>query len=107
MMPIYLWGISGCALEGQRWHHGLESVESHLGTQEYARLRVGIGRRDGAREITGYVLGRFGSTESELVTKVMDTACDQAQCWVSDGIQKAMNRFNGALESAENEGKEQ
>src|SRR5580765_567600 len=45
-------------------HHGLESIEQHLATRDYARLRIGIGRQDGAREITGYVLGRFNSTES-------------------------------------------
>jgi PTH1 family peptidyl-tRNA hydrolase len=92
---------------GSGGHHGLESVESHLGSKEYARLRVGIGRREGAREITGFVLGRFGSTESELVARVMDTACDQALCWVNEGIQRAMNGFNGVVEGAANEGKEQ
>ena len=47
-------------------HHGLESIEQHLGTREFARLRIGIGRQDGAREITDYVLGRFDSTEARL-----------------------------------------
>jgi peptidyl-tRNA hydrolase, PTH1 family len=75
-------------------HHGLESVEQHLGTREYARLRVGIGRAEGARQITGYVLGRFGSTEAPLVDKVLDTAVDQAETWLEAGIQKAMNQFN-------------
>ena len=38
-------------------HHGLESIEQHLATREFARLRIGIGRQDGAREITDFVLG--------------------------------------------------
>src|SRR4051795_4095664 len=46
-------------------HHGLESIEKHLGTREFARLRIGIGRKDGAREITDYVLGRFSAAETE------------------------------------------
>src|ERR1041384_4491332 len=46
-------------------HHGLESIEQHLGSREYARLRIGIGRKDGAREITDYGLGRFSAAESE------------------------------------------
>ena len=75
-------------------HHGLESVEQHLGTRNYARLRVGIGRVDGAREITGHVLGRFGSTEALLVDKVLSAAADQAETWLGAGIQKAMNQFN-------------
>jgi PTH1 family peptidyl-tRNA hydrolase len=78
-------------------HHGLESIESRLSTREYARLRVGIGRQNGAREITGYVLGRFSSTEAELVAKVLTAASDQAESWLEAGIQKAMSQFNGAV----------
>ncbi|HEY5913845.1 MAG TPA: aminoacyl-tRNA hydrolase [Verrucomicrobiae bacterium] len=88
-------------------HHGLESIEQHLGTREYARLRVGIGRRDGAREITGHVLGRFGSTESALADKVFRVAADQAETWLMAGIQKAMSQFNGNVDESVNEGKEQ
>ena len=79
-------------------HHGLESVEQHLGSREFARLRLGIGRRDGAREITDYVLSRFDRTEAALMEKVLDRAAGQAECWLSDGIQKAMNRFNGTVD---------
>ena len=78
-------------------HHGLESIESRLSTREYARLRVGIGRQNGAREITGYVLGRFSSTEAELVAKVLTAASDQAESWLEAGIQKAMSQYNGAV----------
>jgi PTH1 family peptidyl-tRNA hydrolase len=87
-------------------HHGLESIEQHLGTREYARLRIGIGRMDGAREITGHVLGRFGSTETALVDKVINVAADQVQTWLAAGIQKAMSQFNGAVEGSENESDE-
>jgi PTH1 family peptidyl-tRNA hydrolase len=76
-------------------HHGLESIEQHLGTRDYARLRLGIGRQDGAREISGHVLGRFHSTEIELVDKVLTAATDQVECWLDAGIQKAMSQFNG------------
>ena len=88
-------------------HHGLESVEQHLGTSGYARLRVGIGRLDGAREITGHVLGRFGSTEAAVADKVFTVAADQAETWLEAGIQKAMNEFNRVSIAREpgNEGK--
>ncbi len=79
-------------------HHGLESIEQHLGTREFARLRIGIGRKDGAREITGHVLGRFGTGESELIEKVLTVAADQAEAWLKAGIQKAMSQFNGNVE---------
>jgi len=79
-------------------HHGLESIEQRLGTRDYARLRIGIGRLAGPRQITGYVLGRFDSTEAALVDKVLAAACDQAECWLNAGIQKAMSQFNGVIE---------
>ncbi len=88
-------------------HHGLESVEQHLGTRQYARQRIGIGRLAGAREITGYVLGRFNSTEAALADKVLTVASDQAEAWLDAGIQKAMSQFNGALTGPATEGTEQ
>jgi PTH1 family peptidyl-tRNA hydrolase len=88
-------------------HHGLESIEQHIGSREYPRLRVGIGRFDGAREITGYVLGRFGSTEAALADKVLNVAADQAETWLGAGIQKAMSQFNGVIDDSANEGKAQ
>ncbi len=88
-------------------HHGLESIEQHLGTREYPRLRVGIGRQEGAREITGHVLGRFGSTEAKLAAKVVTVAADQAAAWLETGIQKAMSQFNGAVDDSLNEREDQ
>ena len=79
-------------------HHGLESVEQHLGTRSFARLRLGIGRKDGAREITDYVLDRFDAAEAALMEKVLGRAADQVECWLADGIEMAMNRFNGNVD---------
>jgi len=81
-------------------HHGLESVEQHLAARSFARLRLGIGRKDGAREITDYVLDRFEAMEAALMEKVLGRAADQAECWLADGIEMAMNRFNGVVDSA-------
>lgn len=86
-------------------HHGLESIEQHLGTPDYPRLRIGIGRRDGARQIKDYVLGAFNAAEWELMEKILDRVADQIECWVADGIQKAMNRFNGAIDGPTKETK--
>jgi peptidyl-tRNA hydrolase, PTH1 family len=76
-------------------HHGLESIEQHLGTTGFARQRLGIGRNEGAREITGHVLGRFSSTEAVVADTVLAAACSQMECWLDAGIEKAMNEFNG------------
>lgn len=81
-------------------HHGLESLEQHLNSREFARLRIGIGRKDGAREITNYVLGRFSPVETELAEKVLTAAADQTEVWLKAGIQKAMSQFNGLVEAA-------
>jgi peptidyl-tRNA hydrolase, PTH1 family len=79
-------------------HHGLESVEQHLGTRDYARQRIGIGRDDpGARRISGYVLSPFRAAEHELLEKVLQKACEQVECWLAAGAAQAMNRFNGAV----------
>jgi len=86
-------------------HHGLESLEQHLGTRDFPRLRIGIGRQAGAREITDYVLSRFSSTEAALADKVLVVACDQVDCWLDAGIQKAMSQFNGAIADSANEEK--
>ena len=82
---------------GTGGHHGLESVMQHVGSREYARLRIGIGRKDAARQITGHVLGKFSSDESGLLDKVLERAAGQLECWLDAGIQKAMNQFNGAV----------
>lgn len=81
-------------------HHGLESIEQHLGSTDFARLRIGIGRTDpAAREITDYVLSQFRAEESALLGKVLTHACDQIECWLSEGILSAMNRFNGIVKN--------
>jgi len=88
-------------------HHGLESIEQHLGSREYPRLRIGIGRKTGAREITDHVLGRFDSTEAALMDKVLMAAADQVETWLEAGIQKAMSQFNGILDDTQSEREEQ
>jgi len=88
---------------GTGGHHGLESVTQHLGSKAFARLRIGIGRKHEAREITGHVLGKFGADETALLDKVLGRAADQMECWVNAGLQKAMNQFNGVVDSTNKE----
>jgi peptidyl-tRNA hydrolase, PTH1 family len=86
-------------------HHGLESIEQHLATREFVRLRIGIGRADGVREITDYVLARFNADEASLMEKVLVRAAGQVECWLDDGMEKAMNRFNGVVDGSAKEEK--
>ena len=83
---------------GTGGHHGLESVMQHLGSREYARLRIGIGRKDERRQITGHVLGKFSAEENALLEKVLERAAGQLECWLDAGLQKAMSQFNGVVD---------
>lgn len=87
-------------------HNGLKSIEAHLGGKKFARQRIGIGRRDGSREIVGHVLGRFDAEEMKILELALARAADQAECWLTAGIEKAMNEHNGAV-IAPNDAKEQ
>lgn len=79
-------------------HHGLESIETHLGSREYPRLRIGIGRTpDGRREITGHVLAPFNGPEQALMDRVLVRAAEQVECWLKAGIGTAMSQFNGVV----------
>jgi peptidyl-tRNA hydrolase, PTH1 family len=86
-------------------HHGLESIEQHVSSREFARLRIGIGRKDGLRQISNYVLGKFESSETELLEKVLARAAGQIECWLQAGLQKAMSQFNGVIDSKNEEKK--
>lgn len=90
---------------GSSGHHGLESVEQHLGTKDYLRLRLGIGRvSEEDRQIRNYVLGRFSASETEMVAKVIERSVSQIVCWLSYGLQKAMSLYNGNLNDFKNPG---
>ncbi len=82
---------------GSGGHHGLDSVTQHLSSREYARLRIGIGRKNDVRAIAGYVLGKFANSEREHFEKILDRAASQIECWLGYGLQKAMCQFNGAV----------
>jgi PTH1 family peptidyl-tRNA hydrolase len=73
-------------------HNGLKSIIQELGTQEFSRLRIGVGRQAG--ELRNHVLGRFGADEREPIETAVKRAGDAAEMFVTDGILKAMNAFN-------------
>lgn len=88
-------------------HHGLESIEQHFGSREYARLRIGIGRKDSRREIVGHVLGKLSPAELVLMERVLGRAVGQVECWLKHGLPKAMSQFNGVIDDSNNEGTKQ
>ena len=81
---------------GSGGHNGLRSIiESLGGSEEFARLRIGIGRSGAVGEdITGHVLGRFSAAERELVRGAVEEAVEAVECCWQEGLAAAMNRFN-------------
>jgi len=79
---------------GSGGHNGLKSVIRHLGTQEFPRLRVGIGRPPGNMDPADYVLQPFSPDEMPVVQQVLETAVSAVETWLLEGIEAAMNRFN-------------
>ncbi len=82
-------------------HNGLKSIETHLGSSAYARLRCGVGAVPPGWALERWVLSRFGTEEEEPLIRMVQTARLAIECCQSEGIAVAMNRFNGvnAVES--------
>ncbi|HEX9634010.1 MAG TPA: aminoacyl-tRNA hydrolase [Candidatus Limnocylindria bacterium] len=76
-------------------HNGLRDIISTLGTNEFGRLRVGIGRPGSARATVDHVLATFSPKERELAAEAIATAADAAERWLREGIEAAMNEYNG------------
>ena len=90
-------------------HNGLKSVAQHLGTEQFARLRVGVGRGDAGRDLADHVLARFEPDERPAIEAAVGRAADAVDAFARDGIAAVMNRFNadpavGAKESPEQSG---
>ncbi len=75
-------------------HNGLKSIIGTLGTDGFARLRVGVGRGDARRDLADHVLATFEPDERPVVAEVVGRAADAATLFVTEGIAAVMNRFN-------------
>jgi PTH1 family peptidyl-tRNA hydrolase len=75
-------------------HNGLRSIADHLGSIEYPRLRIGVGRGDARRDLADHVLARFEPEEQPGVEAAIARAADAVEVWLADGLAKAMNTFN-------------
>lgn len=74
-------------------HNGLQSIIDHLGTEGFPRLRIGIGLNQGVPS-EDYVLSKISSKLTPLYKQVVDLARDTVDCFLREGIEKAMNKFN-------------
>ncbi|MGK7936031.1 MAG: aminoacyl-tRNA hydrolase [Xenococcaceae cyanobacterium] len=76
-------------------HNGMKSIISHLGKQDFPRLRIGIGKSTAKRETIGHVLGKFSPTEAKVVQEVLGLAEDAINLSLKQGVEKAMSLYNG------------
>ncbi|HEU4384138.1 MAG TPA: aminoacyl-tRNA hydrolase [Anaeromyxobacteraceae bacterium] len=79
---------------GHGGHNGLRSLNAHVGSPDYVRVRVGVGRPPQAVDPADWVLGRFARGEEALLEEVVHTASEAAWTAAVDGAVKAMNQFN-------------
>lgn len=80
---------------GSAGHNGIESIAQSLGTTDFARLRIGIGRPTHAGEKADYVLGLAPSDDQKKIASSVKEAIDAITMWVTEGLTKAMNKWNG------------
>jgi PTH1 family peptidyl-tRNA hydrolase len=79
---------------GEGGHNGLRSISRSLGTKDYYRVRVGIGRPPGRQDPADFVLKRFSSVERKELEFALDLAADATEALLQEGLEPAQNRFH-------------
>jgi peptidyl-tRNA hydrolase, PTH1 family len=83
-------------------HNGLKSVEAHLNTEHYARLRIGVSS-PGYEQLADYVLGKFSQQENKIIEEMMVKAIEVLELWITAGIALAMQTANAQQNEVKNE----
>ena len=83
---------------GSAGHRGMASIIERLGTQDYPRMRLGIGRPPGHMEAADYVLQDFSRADGEALALFLDRAVDAVLVFIAQGLMTAMNQYNGVME---------
>ncbi len=81
-------------------HNGFRSIIQYLGTQDFPRLRVGVGRGDPRRDLADHVLARFDQDEEAAAAQAVARAADAIEVFLDGGVAAAMNQFNRAEDPA-------
>lgn len=79
---------------GDNGHNGLKSLRASLGTGDFNRVRVGIGRPPGRQDVADFVLSNYSTAERKVLALQIDTAADAIETLVDEGLEKAQQRFN-------------
>ncbi len=75
-------------------HNGIKNIIAHLGTENFARIRIGVGEKPKGWDLADYVLGHFSAADEEKIREALKDAVTAAELFVLGDIQKAMNMFN-------------
>lgn len=86
---------------GSAGHKGVESIINQLGTQEFPRLRFGVGRPLGIKGAASYVLRNFSEDDVEFLPQYLDQGADAVITFIVEGLVTAMNRFNSKIDGEE------
>jgi PTH1 family peptidyl-tRNA hydrolase len=87
---------------GTGGHRGLTDIVQRLGTKDIPRIRFGIGRPPGQMDPAAYVLRRFDADEHPVIREAIDRALQAIETWLIDGIDTAMNHYNGSADEVAN-----
>jgi len=99
-IPLGTYRLRGAGSSGG--HNGLQSIERTVGSQDYPRLRIGIGPLpEGRSGWTDFVLAPFSSQELDTLSDLLPELADAVDCWMTEGIEIAMSRFNKRLKTEE------
>ncbi|MGP4063135.1 aminoacyl-tRNA hydrolase [Halobacillus sp. H74] len=79
---------------GHGGHNGIRSIIEQLGTKEFKRLRIGVGRPEGSKSVIDHVLGSFTSEEKEAVRESIQQATDACGAWTTYSFNEVMNDYN-------------
>lgn len=75
-------------------HNGIKNIIAHLGTNEFPRVKVGVGAKPEGGDLVRHVLGRFSKGDEKIIGEALDLAVDAVETIVTDGVDAAMNRYN-------------
>jgi PTH1 family peptidyl-tRNA hydrolase len=79
---------------GHGGHNGIRSTHEVLGSRDYARLKLGVGRPSGRMQVANFLLSNFTKAELEDIPEFLDRACDGIETWVNAGVKVAANEHN-------------
>ena len=84
-------------------HNGMKSIISHLGSQDFPRLRIGIGKSNVRNKTISHVLGRFTPEETKIIEEILYISVKAIELSLKEGLEKSMNRYNGFSVNIEQE----